>query len=99
MDREQVREALIEWETLSANKENRVIYEAKAKELRDLLSNFEGERRVGKEEGRNEGIKEGILNGKQEIALKMLEDGYDIAIISGITELSEQEILQLRNHN
>ena len=99
MDREQVREALIEWETLSANKENRVIYEAKAKELRDLLSNFEGERRVGKEEGRNEGIKEGILNGKQEITLKILEDGYDVAIISGITELSEQEILQLRNHN
>ncbi|KEF35940.1 conserved hypothetical protein, putative transposase or invertase [Schinkia azotoformans MEV2011] len=103
MDREQVREALIEWETLSANEENRVIYEAKAKELRDLLSNLEGERRIGKEEGRkegrNEGIKEGMLKGKREIALKMLEDGYDVSIISEITELSEQEILQLRNHN
>ncbi len=51
MDIEQVREALIEWETLSANKENHVIYEARAKELRDMISNLEGERRLGREEG------------------------------------------------
>lgn len=87
MNREQVREALIEWETLSANKENRIIYEARVKELRDLLSNLEGERRVGKEEG------------KQEIALKMLEKGYEVSIISEITELSEQEISQLKSQN
>lgn len=47
MNIEQVREALIEWETLSANKENQAIFEARAKELRDLLSNLEGERREG----------------------------------------------------
>lgn len=31
MNSEQVREALIEWETLSANKENRAIHEARAR--------------------------------------------------------------------
>ncbi len=64
-----------------------------------MLSNLEGERRVGKEEDRKEGIKEGILKGKQEIALKMLNDGYDVSIISEIAELSEQEIIKLRKNN
>ncbi|WP_102345838.1 hypothetical protein [Bacillus sp. Marseille-P3661] len=89
MDKEQVREALIEWETLSANKENRVLYEARAKELRDLLSNLEGERRVGKNEGK--------LEEKRDIALTMLYEGFDIAIISKMTKLSEREIENLRN--
>ncbi|KEF37244.1 hypothetical protein M670_03490 [Schinkia azotoformans MEV2011] len=83
MDRELVREALIEWETLSANKENRVIYGARAKELRDLLSNLEGERREG----------------KYEIALKMLEDDLEPTIISKYTGLSEEEIRKQRNRN
>ncbi|WP_102345827.1 Rpn family recombination-promoting nuclease/putative transposase [Bacillus sp. Marseille-P3661] len=100
MDKERVREALIEWETLSANKENRTLYDAKAKELRDLLSNLEGERRKGKEEGIIEGIKEGKQKGKleekQEIALKMLEEGLNIALIAKITKLSEVEIEKLR---
>jgi len=89
MNREQVREALIEWETLSSNKENRVIYEAKAKELRDLLSNLEGERRQGK--------KEGILEEKLEIASRMLQEGLDVTFIAKITQLSEKEVLQLQN--
>ncbi len=87
MDREQVKEALMEWETLSANKENRVLYEARAKELRDLLSNLEGER------------KEGINQGKQEIAIKMLEDGLEIETISKYTGISEEDIKKLGNEN
>lgn len=87
MDRDQVKEALTEWEMLSANKENRAIYELKAKELRDLLSNLEGERREGKREG------------KQEIALRMLEDGLEIARIASYTDLSEEEIRKLFNQN
>ncbi|MEH7386807.1 hypothetical protein V7147_15555, partial [Bacillus sp. JJ1521] len=59
MNIEQVREALIEWETISGNKENRVIYEARAKELRDMISNLEGERRLGREERKEEGIELG----------------------------------------
>src|SRR5690606_28115551 len=69
MNIEQVREALIEWETISANKENRVIYEARAKELRELLSNLEGERRLGKEIGRKEA--------NHQNALMMIKKGLD----------------------
>lgn len=83
MNKEQVREALIEWETLSANKENRKLYEARKKELMDLLSNLEGAQRLGEQKG------------KKEVALKMLEKGYDISTIVEITNLSEQEIQQL----
>jgi len=48
------------WESLSANKENKVLYEARLKYLRDQLSNIRGERRLGREEGIKEGIKQGI---------------------------------------
>ncbi len=49
LNEQEVREALIEWENLSANKENKVLYEARLKFLRDQLSNIRGERRLGKE--------------------------------------------------
>lgn len=100
MNIEQVREALIEWETLSANKENRVIFEARAKELRDLLSNLEGERRLGREEGRKEGLDEGIEQGivqeKREIAIEMLKEGIPINMIEKVTKMSLSEIDRLK---
>ncbi|WP_449540436.1 Rpn family recombination-promoting nuclease/putative transposase [Ferdinandcohnia sp. Marseille-Q9671] len=84
MNIEQVREALIEWETLSANKENRVIYEARAKELRDLLSNLDGERRLGRQEKLHE------------IAFNMIKKGLDPSLIEEITGLSKKEIQKLK---
>ncbi|MCC3358205.1 Rpn family recombination-promoting nuclease/putative transposase [Bacillus sp. REN16] len=90
MNIEQVREALIEWETISANKENRVIYEARAKELRDLLSNLEGERRLGKEIGRKEA--------NHQNALMMIKKGLDLSLIEEITGLTREEILKLKQN-
>lgn len=84
MNIEQVREALIEWETLSANKENRVVFEARAKELRDLLSNLEGERRLGREEGREEGLKQ--------VAIKLLKDGMSVEQVAKYIELPDDVI-------
>lgn len=95
MNIEQVREALIEWETISANKENRVIYEARAKELRDLLSNLEGERRLGREEGKELGRKEE----KYQNAIKMIKKGLDLSLIEEITGLSQEEILNLKEND
>lgn len=86
MNIEQVREALIEWETISADKENRVIYEARAKELRDLLSNLEGERRLGKEER------------SFEIAIKMIKKGLNLSLIEEITGLPKEEIVKLKGN-
>jgi|GEM_PF-124786 len=54
----------------------------------------------GRQEGREEGIKAGILKGKteskQEIALKMLEKGFETATIRELTGLSRQKIQKLR---
>ncbi|MBW8351144.1 hypothetical protein K0H71_17105 [Bacillus sp. IITD106] len=91
MNFEHVREALIEWETLSANKENRVLFEARAKELRDLLSNLEGERRLGREEGR----KESMIKERHNVALKMLQEGMEPSIVMKVTGLSEDVIRKL----
>ena len=88
---DQVREALIEWENLSVNKENRMEYEARMKELRDLLSNFEGEREAGIEEGIEIGIQKGI----QQIATKLLDEGMPLLKIAELTGLSEEEIKNL----
>jgi predicted transposase/invertase (TIGR01784 family) len=95
MNEEKVREALIEWETLSANKENRALYEARTKELRDTLSNLEGERRLGKDEGRIEGRIEGKIEEKQTIAQKMMDEGIEISIVAKITGMSTEEIKKL----
>lgn len=87
MNEEQVREALIEWETLSANKENRVVYEARMKELRDLLSNLQGERRLGREEGREEGVRL--------VAKNLLQQGMPIQEIVKATGLSTEIVREL----
>ena len=103
MNEQEVREALIEWETLSANKENKVLYEARLKYLRDQLTNLVGERKAGREEGIEEGKKLGIEEGrrtgkleeKRKVALEMLKKGLSIELIEEITELDRNEIEEL----
>lgn len=79
MNEQEIREAMIEWESLSTNKENRALYEARLKFLRDQLSNIRGERRAGREEGmkkgRKEGRKEGIREGRKEGIRQGMEKG------------------------
>jgi predicted transposase/invertase (TIGR01784 family) len=87
MNIEEVREALIEWENLSADKKNRAEYEAHLKELRDQLSNLSGYHRKGKEEGR--------IEEKKEIAKNMMKKGFSISEIAELTGLSEDEIRRL----
>ncbi|AJO23449.1 hypothetical protein QQ991_08315 [Weizmannia coagulans] len=72
MNEQEVLDAIKEWENLSANRENKVLYEARLKFLRDQLANIRGER----EEGLKEGIQKGIEEGRQ----KGIEEGVQIAI-------------------
>jgi predicted transposase/invertase (TIGR01784 family) len=88
MNIEEVREALIEWENLSSKKKNQVEYEARLKELRDLLNNFKGYHKMGIEEGMELGI--------QKIAKKMLEKGKPISEIAELSGLTEEEIGSLK---
>ncbi|WP_363549441.1 hypothetical protein [Caldifermentibacillus hisashii] len=67
--------------------------EAREKALKDINSIRGEAMREGKEEGRREGIKEG----KREIAKKMLMEGADINFIVKITELTESEVLELKD--
>jgi predicted transposase/invertase (TIGR01784 family) len=91
MNEQEIREAMFEWENLSSHQENKVLYEARMKFLRDQLSNLMGERRAGKDEGRKEGIKEGIT----QLVQKMAEKGIALKEIAKMTELEEEEIMEM----
>lgn len=103
MNEQEVREALIEWESLSANKENKMLYEAKLKYLRDQLSNIRGERRLGREEGIEEGYKKGIQVGVEKgikegmasLVRKMEENGLSISDIVSMTGLKEEAVKEM----
>ncbi|WP_269920341.1 hypothetical protein [Caldifermentibacillus hisashii] len=82
-----------------------MLAEAREKALKDINS-IRGEamregkeegRREGRREGKEEGIREGIKEGKREIAKKMLMEGADINFIVKITELTESEVLELKD--
>ena len=67
MNEQEIREALIEWETLSSNKENKMLYESRLKFLRDQLSLVRNERKTARAEGLNEQkvkqkVKQKVLN-------------------------------------
>ena len=83
--------------TVSMDREARMLAEAREKALKDINS-IRGE---GIEEGIKKGIekgrKEGIKEGKREIAKKMLMEGADINFIVKMTELTESEVLELKD--
>ena len=54
-------------------------------------------RQEGWQEGRQEGMQEGRQEGMQAVALNMLKKSADIAFISEVTSLSEEEIKKLKN--
>ncbi|MCB7069293.1 Rpn family recombination-promoting nuclease/putative transposase [Caldibacillus sp. 210928-DFI.2.22] len=75
--------------TVSMDREARMLAEAREKALKDINS-IRGE-------GIREGIEKGIKEGKREIAKKMLMEGADINFIVKMTELTESEVLELKD--
>jgi len=57
---------------------------------------FEGEKK-GRRKGLSEGIKKGKREAYKETAIRLLEQGFDITIISNVTGLSKTEIESFRN--
>ena len=51
----------------------------------------------GREEGVQEGIERGMQQGREDLILKMLEKGCSVFEVSQITDLSEAEILELKD--
>ena len=99
MNLEEARKALIEWRNSEGKVENKAFYEARLKYLLDTVSLLNQARREGREEGRrlvleglyNEYVKQGIY----EVALKMLQSGFEKSVIMDITKLSEEELFEL----
>lgn len=89
MKEHEIREAMIEWESLSANKENRALYEARLKFLRDQLSNMQGERRAG--------IEEGIKEATAKLVQNMIRNGLEIEEIAKLTGLEVEEVRKHRD--
>ncbi|WP_346200695.1 Rpn family recombination-promoting nuclease/putative transposase [Caldifermentibacillus hisashii] len=71
--------------TVSMDREARMLAEARENALKDINSI------------RGEGIEEGIREGKREIAKKMLMEGTDINFIVKMTELTQSEVLELKD--
>lgn len=66
---QEILEALEEWQSLSADPENRYAYEMRLKWLLDQLTNIQGERLAleeGWKKGMEQGMKEGLEQGKKE---------------------------------
>jgi len=51
----------------------------------------------GRQKGMQEGIEKGRQKGREDLILKMLEKGCSVLEVSQITDLSEAEILELKN--
>ena len=71
----------------------RIQYEASLKSARDAYAEIMSARQKGLEEGREEGREDG----KQEIARNMLQAGFAVDIIANITQLTVEQIANLRD--
>jgi len=83
-----IEKANVILDRISLNKEQRDIYEARLKMLRDA----DGALQTARIRGVEEGIEKGIEKGKIEVARKLLEKKFSVKEICEITGLSEDEI-------
>lgn len=72
--------------------EERRIYQANLKRVRDDASILETACRAAREEGLQEGLQEGRVEAKLDVARRMLAVGLPIATIATLTDLSEAEL-------
>ncbi len=84
-------------EHLSFNKEERDIYDARLKAMRDELGAIETAERRGRDEGKSEGIKEGKEEATINIVKQLLSSGVEISTIQKASGLTELQIQQIQN--
>ena len=92
-ENEKIAKASQEWEYLRGDEAVKRMAFLKEKWERDWNSSM----RSAKEIGMEKGIKEGKREGKKEIAIKMISEKIDEEIISKVTNLSLEEIKNLKN--
>jgi predicted transposase/invertase (TIGR01784 family) len=64
----------------------------------DIMSTYDQLINKGRNEGHIEGKLEGKFEGKLEVVLKGIENGLSIELLSNITSMSEDEIVEILNH-
>ncbi|MEZ0117598.1 UNVERIFIED_ORG: putative transposase/invertase (TIGR01784 family) [Heyndrickxia coagulans] len=96
MNEQEVLDAIKEWETLSANRENKLLYDARLKFLRDQLANIRGEREEGRQEGLKEGIQKGIEKERETVIKKMLSKGTAPETIADMLDYPLEEIQKIQ---
>ena len=82
-DNKEIEEAMNELEKISEDKELKRVAELREKAIRDEQNGL----RHAKEDGK--------IEGKMEVARKMIEKNIDIDTICEMTELTKEEILKL----
>ena len=77
---------------ISKDEKARMLYEAEQAKISDQLTRIKSAEKKGKEEGIKEGIKEGIIR----IAEKMIKRGDSVEEIIDMTELSKEQVVEIR---
>ena len=88
-----LEQAKKELEHLSGDPNFKRLLESRAGFLRDVDTKMY----VSKEEGKKEGKKEGKQEEKEKIAKKLIKKGMSVEEIADITELTKEEIEELKN--
>jgi len=78
-------------EILKLEKTDRKAYEESLKKHRDLKNVMDSHKRMGFDEG----IAKGREEGKKETAIRLFKEKMDIKFISKVTNISEEELLEL----
>jgi predicted transposase/invertase (TIGR01784 family) len=92
-----------EYDHFTVDQEKLILAEAREKWLKDYNSRMQDAEEIGMEKGIEKGIENGIEKGiekqrqasAQETALKMRTENLDLALISRVTGLTEEEITAL----
>ena len=84
---------------LSGDGYARVLEKLSKKWMSDQVTDLEYATQKGIQQGREEGKAEGMQKGMQAVALVMLKKQADIAFISEVTGLSQEEIKKLKNRS
>lgn len=100
MKDERLLDAFTQWQELSLSDEQYFAYEGRLKRILDeeaavIEAKLREEEALQK--GLEQGLEQGIQKEKIETAQKMIAKGYADAIISELTNLSAEQIQQLRN--
>ena len=96
MENVDVKEAKKQLDEIKKSKYEQELAEYRMKEIRDKKAIENYGFNTGKEEGIRQGIDKGKKEKQMEIAKKMLKKGMPINEIIELTELTEEEIINLK---